>query len=173
MFRLVSLHVHLQAKNIADLGNSEESQKEPAKKNKARIQIEQQQSFLSQLANKEKKYKEAWGLFSYGGWSDRGSCWIFKKNRGYELFYAKPNTSKFLPYEAINITQLTSFIAATSEFDRETDFELKAFDGIQYEYVHYKQTEEGPLLIKRIFMNNPGISEDGRYIKASSKICIV
>ena len=122
-------------------GASEEK-KEPVLKHvhleSARISKKAQRNYWQQIRFQHQKNPvlKSWALFSYSGWSNVGHCYIVQRKNGqFAVYYAKPNTQEFLKLDLQEPINWKRFQALALELQKQNDFDSKAFDGLQYEYL--------------------------------------
>lgn len=103
------------------------------------------------------------GLFSYGGWSDNGQRFIIiSEENKFELFYGTPNSTKIDQHEILSKGDLKEFINLFWAFKELDNYDSGAFDGIQYEFIQAEKKDGVIFIKKRVFMNNPGLTPEGK-----------
>jgi len=125
------------------------------------VQAKWQRKFVEMFEKRDKKTTDAWALFSYGGWSDEGQIIIFgSDNKAGVSLYAKPGSKEVNFEDKMTVSDLKPFFDNDPNFSKLDHFDSGTMDGIQYEYVRASRDQQGAVkILKRIFMNNPGIGK--------------
>lgn len=133
---------------------------------KATIRVKEQAKFIEMFRTR-KEFVEAWGLFSYGGFTDSGQSQILKTNDNIFLYYAEPtllsqNKSSqdgHLKYKKYTISHKNpsgkKFQSKVQDLNLIIKpFYFKHFDGYRFEYV-YLRKDEMKIYTKRIYFDDP------------------
>jgi hypothetical protein len=133
---------------------------------KPTIQVDLQKQFW-ELVHKDPAIQEAWGIFSYGGWSNEGQILFFKTGPEAGFVYeAKPNTSVLVRQKPAVTGAAWMYIEKKCRtLQVQPALDTGALDGLQFEFVHITVDKSGhlPILAHRVFMNNPQLTRDSPH----------
>jgi hypothetical protein len=119
------------------------------------------QAYLAERLKKE-GYHEAWGFFSYGGWSDAGQVMIFAKESSGEeklLVVAKPNSQDVAFERKLSLQDFAQIRDQLAKINGLKDVDIQMFDGQVFEMVYAKigstKSDADPTF-HRVYYKNPG-----------------
>jgi len=103
---------------------------------------------------------EAFGLFSYGGWANAGQYIVFmnRDRSSARLALVEPSSkeiNKERDLTAVELQRLNAQLKAVDALDNVVP-DKAVFDAIEYEFVHTRKDGDKLLVLKRIYMQNPG-----------------
>lgn len=125
--------------------------------------IQQKWQDLFKATFEQHKAVKGIGLFSYSGWSDRGQRFILIDATNHsELFVGKANSQKIAASVKLKAEATPDLLALISEAFTLESFDSHAMDGVQYELVILEAVQEQTKVVKRVFMNNPAVSQKGK-----------
>ena len=129
-----------------------------------RVQEIWQKNFYDILSKEAAPSTQAWALFSYGGWADQGQIMIFvDRNKSAKTFLVDTGSKTVNDKKDFSEKTFQNFIKSLDEFSSLKDYESNVMDGVQWEYVLAHIDENSvPHFQKRVFMNNPGVNEQGK-----------
>ena len=131
-----------------------------------RIQSKLQHQFLNKILQTD-DYLEGFALFSYSGWSDRGQVMIFRKKFHADVSYYRPNTRDNPQQKTLIQADFNNFTNNLNS-DGLHDFLPKIYDGIEYEYLHARKTNDEQVeVVARVYMRMPSLSRSkpNRYLQ--------
>ncbi len=109
---------------------------------------------VSKLSNEPGKYKDAWALFSSGGWADEGQILVLgdKANKKYHAYIIKPGASEISSDHLVNADDFDKVLAPAIKTATElNDVAPVAFDALTFYYEHASVGADGKVVIvKRI-----------------------
>ena len=130
----------------------------------------EQERFASLFQN-NKQQKEAWGLFSYGGYMDQGQITIYKDKSPvqYHIFYVKPQITSSKRIDGTfthqrvekkpTLNTIEIFIKQVTIGQSLEHLSYPIFDAVSYEYIHLTKKHNDQIIIKnRLYMNAPMFS---------------
>lgn len=108
---------------------------------------------------------DAWGLFSYGGWSNAGQVIVLlsddRKTR--DVYVASPNRQPTVadalkPKRSLKDAELASIEVAIKNAVTLQDIDIEMFDGLEFELVHMTKSADGKAIAvtKRVYVRDPG-----------------
>lgn len=125
----------------------------------ARVAFDWQMWLLRELESHPNIYKQAWGVFSEGGWSNNGQTMIMQKVDG-SIIMRVVHPGKKGPEAPVTLApdQWKMLSAQINAAEKLSSIEKKVFDAIEYEFVvlgkRPQPTADGQWLVqKRIFLN--------------------
>lgn len=123
----------------------------------ARVGGHWQKKLIDRLGSE--KFDEAWGMFSEGGWSDVGQVMLLTNNNRdkFVLLTVKPNEKEGFDTKAFSKNQWENLAKFIEKAATLGDIDEPMFDGLVYEYVHFKRDPEGKIsLTKRVYIKSTG-----------------
>jgi hypothetical protein len=111
-------------------------------------------------------FDQAWGVFSYGGWSDAGQMILLHTKKNPEkalLIVGKPNRQEIDFERIIDPQQLKPLILKLDGIKKLEDVDLPMFDGLVFEMAYAERVPENavqkPTIVKRVYYKNPGTKQ--------------
>jgi hypothetical protein len=136
--------------------------------NKIQVRSKEIKKFVDEF-RKSEKYQKAWGLFSYGGWADKGQFWVFaEKEFPSVVFYSSYQYSRSV-YQDGKMKYKRHFVSSqhsknfftffSRNFNLLKDFHVKSFDAIKYQVVVLeKSSNKNYILYKKIiYFDDPSL----------------
>ncbi len=111
-------------------------------------------------------FDEAWGVFSYGGWSDAGQMMLLHNIKNPEkalLIVGKPNRQEIDFERSIDLQELKTLIPKLDGIKKLEDVDLPMFDGLVFEMAYAQRVAASgkpkATIVKRVYYKNPGTKQ--------------
>lgn len=128
----------------------------------ARVQEGWQKEFLNLVTKQSPEGATNIGLFSYGGWADQGQIFIVKDSTdGYTISFVNTGSREINASKSMNKDQFAKFFESVKPYEKLSDFDTNVMDGVQWEVVTATKKSDSVVVLKRLFMNNPGVQDQG------------
>jgi hypothetical protein len=105
------------------------------------------------------KSEEGFALFTSGGWADQGQYLILLKDGKATYKRVNPGSKKINSTKLLSQSRFSNLNGLFTESSSLGDIDIKAMDGLVYEYVHVKNSEGTVRAVKRIYINNPDMQK--------------
>lgn len=120
-----------------------------------RVQAHLQSDFFRRLVEGHYGSFEAWGQFSYGGWSNIGQIMIRETGPDQaSMTYMAPNSDKITSITTIPKEKFSAFKASMSPLKKLSDKKVVVFDALEYEFIHLKGNGNSIEVLSRVFINS-------------------
>jgi len=139
---------------------------------KATIREKEQDKFIQSFL-KDKETEEAWGLFSYGGFSDAGQFKIFSRTKTALFYFSREqlmNEKKSSQDGSIAYNEFTFEKTDThwKNFEQTVrnlgtnleGFQITHFDAFQFDFVHLKKSNN-KAFVQRVYFDDPYLRDKG------------
>jgi len=112
------------------------------------------------LSNEPGKYKDAWALFSSGGWADAGQILVLgdKGTKRYHVYLIKPGDSEISSDHQVSAEDFDKILAPAIKSASElNDLAPVAFDALTFYYEHASVGGDGKVVIAKRLIIRPTI----------------
>ena len=133
----------------------------------AAVRKKEQAKFIGTFSD-SKEFLEAWGLFSYGGFSDDGQFQIFEAQSHIHFHYAeasllsgkKSSQDGHLKYKKFRLQKTSSqwleFNSNLQKLEKNlAPFRITHFDGRIYDFLWLRKNKEGVITSQRVYFDDP------------------
>ena len=131
-----------------------------------RVALDWQQAMLDRLAKDPAGYREAWGLFSEGGWANAGQVMIYGDGGQTKMqaVVVEPESDRVSTDRALSVAAFATIANAAKAAEQLVDLDMVAFDALTFEYVHaVKDSAAKVNVVKRVFVRNGGKKDMREY----------
>ena len=131
-----------------------------------RVALDWQQVMLDRLIKDPAGYREAWGLFSEGGWANAGQVMIYGDGGQTKLqaVVVEPESDHVSTDRALSVAAFATIANAAKAAEKLGDLDMVAFDALTFEYVHaVKDPAANVSIVKRVFIRNGGKKDTRDY----------
>lgn len=133
---------------------------------KASIRPKEQDKFIQSFLESEKA-EEAWGLFSYGGFTDAGQFKVFKQKKSIQIYFSSPQAMSGKKSARDGSIIYREFLLdkkdpAWKDFEKtlsslESDleeFQITHFDAFQFDFLHLTKSKN-KVNVRRVYFDDP------------------
>lgn len=115
---------------------------------------------VAKLSNEPGKYKDAWALFSSGGWADAGQILVLgdKGSKRYHVYLIKPGGSEISSDHPVSAEDFEKVLAPAIKAASElSDLAPLAFDALTFYYEHASVSGDGKVVIAKRLIIRPTV----------------
>jgi hypothetical protein len=113
---------------------------------------------VSKLSNEPGKYKDAWALFSSGGWADAGQILVLgdSASKRFHVYLIKPGASEISSDHQVSAEDFDKILAPAIKSASElNDLAPVAFDALTFYYEHASVGGDGKVVIAKRLIIRP------------------
>lgn len=115
---------------------------------------------VAKLSNEPGQYKDAWALFSSGGWADAGQILVLgdKGSKRYHVYLIKPGESEISSDHPVRAEDFDKVLAPAIKAASELhDLAPLAFDALTFYYEHASVGGDGKVVIAKRLLIRPTV----------------